>query len=314
MKYSLIVPVYNVEKYLNRCLDSILSQSYTNFEIICVNDGSKDHSQDILESYIIKDSRIKLINQDNKGLGEARNTGLSYVTGDYIWFIDSDDWIPDSNALLKINNIIRNENCDILMFDYYYGDDMSYKRCYCVDSLQDRIISPMNYVKYSLTGNLRFFAWLKIYNSDIIKKTNFKFPRGWYEDIPIITIISKLPRIKISYLQEALYHYYNRPGSIMNSYDSRLLHLIDRVDMITSELGHKTELRDELATFYNASIATTLIRSRRSNDKVLIRKSLKTKMNCSFSDIVYDHYLSPKRKLLLIVFKFSSLKLFNKVF
>ena len=314
MKYSLIVPVYNVDKYLSRCLDSIISQSYNNFEVICVNDGSTDRSKEILESYIEKDTRITLINQDNKGLGEARNTAFSYVKGDYIWFIDSDDWISDSNALLKINNIIKADNSDILMFDYYYGDEISYKRCSCVDSFQSEYMNSLDYIKYSLVGKLRFFAWLKIFKTDIFKKNNFKFPRGWYEDVPIISIVSMLPHAKISYLQDVLYHYYNRPGSIMNSYDNRLLHLIDRAEMIVSEFKHKSELKKELTTFYNGAIATILIRSQKSNDKAFIRGSLKIKMKSSFSEILNDHNLSARRKLLLIVFKFSSLNFFNKIF
>ena len=168
MKYSLIVPVYNVEEYLPRCLDSIRSQSYTNFEVICINDGSTDSSQKILESYVQNDSRIKLINQENKGLGEARNVGLLYATGDYVWFIDSDDWLPDSDALLKINDKINIYNCEILIFDYYYGDVFTYKKCSCVDSYLQETISYLDYIKYSLTGNLRFFAWLKIFKIDIL--------------------------------------------------------------------------------------------------------------------------------------------------
>ena len=314
MKYSIIIPIYNVEKYLSRCLDSILSQSYDNYEIICINDGSTDSSRKILESYIDKDSRIKLINQKNKGLGEARNTGITHAVGDYIWFIDSDDWIPDPNALLKINNKIHSDYCDVLMFDYYYGDAISYSRCSCLDLYINEPITYLDYIRYSLRGNLRFFAWLKIFKSDILKINNFKFPCGWYEDIPIISLISKLPQLKISYLRESLYHYFNRPGSIMNSYDSRLLHLIDRTEVVTNELLHITELKEELITFYNASIATTLIRSHKSNCKDSIRENLKTTMRTSYFSILGDQYLSLKRKLLLIVFMVFPLNIFNKVF
>ena len=314
MKYSLVIPVYNVEKYLSRCLDSIISQTYNNFEVICVNDGSTDSSQRILESYVKKDARIKLVNQDNRGLGEARNTGIAYATGDYIWFIDSDDWIPDPNALRKIDDKVNVDNCEVLLFDYYYGDVLSYRRCSCIDSYTRESIGYLDYIKYSLTGKLRFFAWLKIFKSDILRRSNFRFPQGWYEDIPIISMISMFPSLKISYIKESLYHYYNRTGSIMNSFDCRLLHLLDRAEEIKGKLAHLTVIDDELMTFYNDVIATIIIRSHKSDDKFLIRESLKKKCRLTYSNIMNDHHLSTKRKLLLIAFMGSPLKFFNIIF
>ena len=119
IKFSFIVPVYNVEKYLSRCLDSLLTQNYQNFEIICINDGSPDNSINILQMYQKKHNNIFIINQENKGLGGARNTGLKYASGDYIWFIDSDDWIEPTSLYLLNNYISQEGSKDMILFNAY---------------------------------------------------------------------------------------------------------------------------------------------------------------------------------------------------
>ena len=115
VEISVIIPVYNTEKYLNECLDSIVNQTLSDIEIICVNDGSTDNSLAILESYAKKDNRITVISQENNGQGSARNLGLKNSSGNYICFIDSDDYV-DLNMLEKLyDNVILN-NSDIVVF------------------------------------------------------------------------------------------------------------------------------------------------------------------------------------------------------
>ena len=124
VKVSVIVPVYNVEKYLKDCLNSVINQTLEDIEIICVNDGSTDNSLAILEDYAKKDSRIKIINQKNKGLSGARNTGMKHVQGEYILFLDSDDWLKE-DALSELYWSHLDDNLDMLFFqtvDYYEED------------------------------------------------------------------------------------------------------------------------------------------------------------------------------------------------
>ena len=118
IKFSVIIPVYNVEKYLNKCIDSILIQSYSNYEIILINDGSTDTSPDICLKYIKNNKKIRYITQENKGLSEARNSGLRVATGDYILFIDSDDFYDDNYFLEKLSNRLLSKKTDILNFSY----------------------------------------------------------------------------------------------------------------------------------------------------------------------------------------------------
>ena len=115
---SVIIPVYNVEKYLARCLDTVLAQSFDgDFEVICVNDGSTDFSPKILEAYAKSDSRIRVINRVNGGLSSARNVGMSVAKGDYFLFVDSDDWISTNTIEVLYKNATEN-NSDIVLFGY----------------------------------------------------------------------------------------------------------------------------------------------------------------------------------------------------
>jgi len=116
-KISIIIPVYNVEQYLSMCLDSVINQTYKNLEIICINDGSTDNSQEILERYASKDIRIKIVKQKNIGLSGARNEGIDLASGDYIMFVDSDDWIDLNTCKIVVDNALKFE-CDVVLWPY----------------------------------------------------------------------------------------------------------------------------------------------------------------------------------------------------
>ena len=116
---SVVVPVYNVEKYLRECLDSLANQTFEDFEVICVNDGSDDSSPDILEEYASEDERFKIVSQENKGLSGARNTGMNYIKGRYLLFLDSDDWL-ELNALELLYNHANALNSEMVIFPYRY--------------------------------------------------------------------------------------------------------------------------------------------------------------------------------------------------
>ena len=123
VKISVIVPVYNVEKWLNMCVDSILAQSYKNLEVILVNDGSTDKSKDICDSYSKKDNRVRVLNIKNSGQSVARNNGLKKATGDYILFVDSDDYISDNNIFKKFVKILEESNYDFIYTSYCRFED-----------------------------------------------------------------------------------------------------------------------------------------------------------------------------------------------
>ena len=125
VKISIVLPVYNVANYLRKCLDSLVNQTFEDFEVICVNDGSTDLSLGILEGYSLTDSRFKIITQENQGLSGARNTGIQHVQGDYILFVDSDDWLEET-ALEQLYEHVEGFNSDITMFKFkYYNENSS---------------------------------------------------------------------------------------------------------------------------------------------------------------------------------------------
>ena len=113
--FSVVIPIYNIEKYISECIDSVLNQSYKNIEILLVNDGSEDNSQSICEFYSKKDNRVRLINKKNGGLSSARNKGIEVARGNYIIFLDGDDYWDDENALEKINNNLEESKADVLL-------------------------------------------------------------------------------------------------------------------------------------------------------------------------------------------------------
>ena len=153
IKISIIIPVYNVEKYLKQCLDNIIKQIFTDFECICVNDGSTDSSLKILQEYASKDNRFKIINQENKGLAESRNIGLSVAIGDYVLFIDSDDFI-DNNFCEVLYNDAKKYNCDVC-FAERFDFDNNIKKKASVSKFLNTI------TKLEINNSNRFFYFYK---------------------------------------------------------------------------------------------------------------------------------------------------------
>lgn len=223
---SVIVPVYNVEKYLNKCINSILNQTFKDFELIIIDDGSSDKSGLICDEYEKKDKRIKVIHQENKGLSAARNIGIDLAIGDYITFIDSDDYI-DENYLCIFYSVISKNNADIVMGgniivneDITTSDSLNKK--YSFEIIEKR----ETYKKMMNNETITFSAWAKLYKSNLIKK--IKYPIGkYYEDVYVINDIIECAD-KIIFTNYNGYYYLKRDDSIINScMNTRHMDLID---------------------------------------------------------------------------------------
>ncbi|WP_338587253.1 glycosyltransferase [Clostridium baratii] len=207
---SIIVPVYNVEKYLDKCINSIINQTYKNLEIILINDGSKDNSGEKCECWAQKDNRIKVIHKKNGGLSDARNVGIDNAKGRYISFIDSDDFIDYNMIEILIDNIKKN-NCEISVCGYYktYTD-----RDEVVDNSKDIIVMDNIEAidKMNEVGYFDVSAWGKVFKADLIKK--YKFPIGKLSEDWFIMYKVFFEANKIVYNPEAKYHYVQRSGGI----------------------------------------------------------------------------------------------------
>ena len=200
-KVSIIVPVYNSSNCLKKCLESLINQTLKDIEIIMVNDGSTDNSKDIILKYQKKDKRIILINKKNGGQASARNVGLKHAKGEYISFVDSDDYVDKNMCKDALNTMIKSD-CDILVFDYFVTD---YKNTNYYKVLKELSTGNINNKQF-------FFAsacpWNKIYKKTFLLDNKFSFPEGMiYEDYAaIIPLIKYNPRI--FYINKAYYYYY----------------------------------------------------------------------------------------------------------
>lgn len=213
MKFSIIVPVYNVEKYLKKCIISLFNQDFDNYEIIAINDGSTDNSLGILKELKDQHDNLIIISQENKGLGGARNTGILQARGEYLLFVDSDDYL-ESNTLSCLWEYINKYNLDILAFDCIKED--TYGKIFEIignnnylDSFQ--IVSKREFMLFEPT------ACTKVYRKNIFLDNNILFPEKlWYEDLA--TVFKLVPYSnKIGYLKQSLYHYVQQSNSITHS-------------------------------------------------------------------------------------------------
>lgn len=223
MKFSIVVPAYKVEKYLPKCIESITAQSYENLEIILINDGSPDNCLDIMQRYAGQDDRIIVVSQENGGLSAARNAGLKIATGDYVAFIDSDDWIePDMFA--ELEHRIRQERPDFICFRLQYdsltsGKCWVYGKPYPISVMEgsDRILKDTLEVK-----NIPTSAWSKVYNRRFLGDHCLKFKPGIVNEDTLFSLQAACHAEKVSFVNRVFYHTIERPGSISRSAQDRL--------------------------------------------------------------------------------------------
>lgn len=212
-KVSIIIPVFNPDIHLKKCLDSVINQTMTNIEIICIDDGSTDESLNIIEEYSKRDNRLVLLKQKNSGAGIARNKGIEYSTGDYILFVDSDDWIEKSTCE-ELYNHAQRLNSDLVIFDvmWHLENNQLIKNTYFKE---DHIFNDdfMNYTfNYEYINPQMMNAglgviWCKFYKSSFIKNNEIKFPsHKIYNDIEF-HFQTVLLANRISYFPKIFYHY-----------------------------------------------------------------------------------------------------------
>lgn len=235
-KISVIVPVYNIEKYLSQCLDSIIHQTYKNLEIILVDDGSTDSSGLICDNYSQKDKRIKIIHKCQGGLSDARNAGLKIATGEYISFIDSDDFIDKNMYSILINNT-QKYNSDIVWFNYYnYYSKKHFINSSIIKNNDLYDLSSSDKIKFAKNLFYQYkmdaHVWAKLYKRSIFN--NIKFPYGkLFENIFVLLPILSNAKI-ISTIPDCLYFYRNRSESIVNQYFKQ--NIIKNIDFIESRI------------------------------------------------------------------------------
>ncbi|WP_226038111.1 glycosyltransferase family 2 protein [Aquibacillus saliphilus] len=224
---SVIVPIYKVEKYIHRCLESILRQTYQYLEVILVDDGSPDQCGKIADNYSELDSRIIAVHKENGGLSDARNHGMGYVTGEFTMFVDSDDWL-ELTMIETMVNVILDYQADVIQSAFYYAYDdklLFDSRHHKKDD--DPILLNNNTLMYELVVNekVKNFAWGKLYKTELIRDIPFK--KGvLFEDV--FWAHQVMHRVETYVMiHQPMYYYYQRDDSIVANYTPRNLDIIN---------------------------------------------------------------------------------------
>ena len=208
VKISVIIPVYNTEKFLERCLNSVLNQTLRDIEIIVVNDGSRDNSLEIIKKFKENDNRIVLLDEQNGGSSFARNKGLEVSKGKYFYFIDSDDYLEENTMFEEVYNKCEKDNLDMVVFDYY-NDFGNRKECVKNIEVSDGIlINKEDYIKDLIKNRCGISIWGKLVKKDIFIENNIKFPENIFMGEDLLTSL-KLVFFskKIGKLNKAFYNY-----------------------------------------------------------------------------------------------------------
>lgn len=231
---SIVIAAYNIENYISRCIKSVVNQTYKNIEIIIVNDGSSDNTLNIIMSYAADDNRIKIINQENKGLIEARKSGYKYVRGEFLLFIDGDDWIED-NTVEVLFQYAKEKAADIVQYKCIFEYDNGEKVLDWDKNIGEFL--EYEYLKQCFLGNIHHNIWSQFIRKGFIEENRVKFPKdiSYGEDLAL-TISLAINEPKVIVIDKYLYHYYQRSTSLSNDISKSILDIGKATEFIKSEL------------------------------------------------------------------------------
>ncbi len=242
-KISVIVPIYNVEPYLEKCIDSILNQTYQNLEIILVDDGSPDKCPAICDEYAKKDARIKVIHKENGGLSSARNAGLDVATGEYIAFVDSDDYLHEKTYEKLLCRLLA-DNADMALCDIYFVNEKDEELNINTISLKDSVWREHIFWQelYGVNYTACVVAWNKLYKAEIFQKLRYPIGKIHEDEFVIHQIVNNCARISV--LNEKLYYYLQRGDSIVGqSYTLQRMDVVEGLLARALYFYHKGEQR-----------------------------------------------------------------------
>lgn len=291
-KLSIIVPVYNVEKYLDKCLERILNSTYKDFELIVINDGTKDNSEQIITKYLDNEKykdKITYISKENSGLSDTRNLGMSKAKGEYIAFVDSDDYIQTTMYETMMNKALE-KNYDIVACDVklVYEDSDKEK---IISSAYEKNLFNKDEIKQTM---LTYYpvVWNKIYKKSLLE--GIEFSKGvWYEDMEFN--LKVYPRINsIGVVKEPLYNYLQRGNSITYTYNDKLYDIITNMDTVIKYYkaqGIYEEYKEELEYLYlRYAYATFPKRLAKCKDKKKYKEGIDFAINK-----VHEHFPEYKK-------------------
>lgn len=269
-KVSVIVPFYNVENYIRKCLESLVGQTLEEIEIILVNDGTKDNSMNIVREFVEKyPQKIVVLEKENGGLSDARNYAIPYAKGEYIAFLDSDDYV-EKTMYEEMYEIAKKENSDMVECDFYWEYPNKTKKD----------IGEVYHNKKEMLEKVRVVAWNKLIKREILERTQITFPVGYrYEDVEFTYKL--IPYLeKVSFLKKPCIHYIQREGSISNSQNERtkeIFEILEHIIKFYKEKGFYEEYQEQLEYVYARFLfCSSFLRMVKIQDKN-IRKDLLNK-------------------------------------
>lgn len=313
-KLSIIVPVYGVEKYIDKCLNSLVKQSLKEIEIIVVNDGTKDNSQKIIDKYVKKyPDKIKSYIKENGGQGSARNYGLKKATGEYIGYVDSDDFV-EKDMYKKLYNKAKENNYDIVVCgNYNVSEDYQNKN---IDAFINNYNTDLENIFFG-----KMAVWNKIYKRDILIKNKLEFKeKVWYEDLAF-TLKAIMNSNTFAFIDEPLYDYLIREGSTMNNSNvQRNLEILDAFNDILSYIQHNKKEEyfskiEFLAIDHIYISAIVRVLKAEADDKVkreTINKLLDY-MNKKFPNYKNNKYINTLSKNRKIIYKLINIKMYGLI-
>jgi glycosyltransferase involved in cell wall biosynthesis len=271
MLISIIIPVYNVEKHLNQCVSSVVNQTYKDIEIILVNDGSSDNSPRICDEWAEKDSRIRVIHKNNGGVSSARNTGLKVAKGDYIGFIDSDDYI-DKNMYEKLLSCFNDEGIGIASCGVFYdkeGNISPYNKSWMVST--KKVITYNEFPFLLLPTKVNFTIWSKLYKRELLEGLKFREGLLNEDSLFIFDLSFNLEKKKQNMVEIPYVGYYYRctPGGItQNKIKPLEIDVIENYESMATEalMRHKPQLSHTIMQYRNKRLYLFLIQIMKTKD------------------------------------------------
>jgi len=315
MKISIIVPVYNIENYIAECLDSILSQDFSDFEILCVDDGSKDNSFNVIKQYQLNYPEIvKVFKKENGGLSDARNFGLNHAIGDYLLFIDGDDWLLP-NMLKEMYQKAMTHQAKIVVcdFEFVYPTRVEYVSGGDFDCTSLKEQPELLAINNS--------ACNKLYHKSLFEMK--RFPKGlWYEDLATIPALY-FDAVQIAKVSKPFYQYRQREGSIMHSVDERVFDIYTALNEVKSRIStvddviYKEKLQEQLDKLYVMHcVDMTSLRCLNSKDPVAFltrHVALLDKESRAWLKNAYKLKYGMKKNIFFTLLKFKMFKLIIKL-
>ena len=323
MTFSIVVPIYNVEKYLAQCIESILCQTFKDFELILVNDGSKDNSAWICDEYETKDNRIHVIHKENAGVAAARNSGIRAATGTYVCFLDGDDYWKDKHVLQKINACIINNNADIVQLNYCFFDEKKQEIIYRNQKYFDNetdIEYKEKLFQLIRTDCLTASAWGTVISREYINRYSLYFIEGVKntEDVEwAIRAFACKPQFCV--LNEEVYVYRkNREGAVTSTicYVNLCQHVETIVKSIEFLEDKSEEIRIPIMNYimYQIIIAIGLLHSASVKQfTVAEKKGLNEKLRPLFRKNIGTYHEQKKVNLAAKVYSLVGYKMMAKI-